>query len=435
MRNSILLIIISALLIPVYASLPRIGVVLLNTDTNCPGEDLLNVVRGEFELSARFEIADIAGTELLDISIDSLIIVMRTLAADKQINVFFAIEVLAEQVQDRTFYRNDSLIVEREVSIELLGRFYSSSGVLLGSISEIRTRGETPPTLVDRRTMILDCAENMTERAIFELFPIEVNFVTEGTSPVHLPAGTEQGIEKGMVMYVIASTSEMPSSEDDYNLLRSRALLQITSAGPYESEGQLLAGYLAEGGNVVAIEHGPPANIAVSYLVMKPSVITGTNDFEVPDLLHRYRISISSAKWGLSFNGGFVFDGMENISALGIEFLAGSRIPLVSPQLALRLSAGGEMTFLMQETVSDTLTSTSALAMTGLVDLDLEYMFSSHLGLCIGCEGMYGFGGDTWGAVQNDIGEIIEVTDDDLYYTQYRYNGFSMHAGLIYMIF
>ncbi len=439
MRNTLLVILISALLIPAYASLSKIGVVLLNEDANCPGEDILNVVRGEFDISGRFEVADITGTELLGVPSDSLIIVMRTLAADEQIDVFFAIEILPEQVEDRTYYRNDSLIVERNITIELLGRFYSSNGALFGSLSEARSEREVPPVPADRRHLTLDCAEDITERALFELFPIEVNFVAVGTSPVQIPAGTEQGLFKGMVMYVIATTSEMPDTEDDYEYLRSRALLQITSIGSNESEGHLLAGDLAEGGNVVAIEHGSPADISVSYLLMKPDVLLGDSvpaDFELPEYLQKLRVSVSTAKWGLSFTGAFAFGGMEHISSLGIDFLVGSRIPLASPELALRLSCGGEMTFLLQETLNDSLTSTSAFAMTGLVDIDLEYMFSSNLGIFLGGEGMYGILGDSWGDVENtESGRIRAVGDDELYYTKYRYNGFSVHAGLIYMIF
>ena len=156
---------------------------------------------------------------------------------------------------------------------------------------------------------------------------------------------------------------------------------------------------------------------------------------EEPGLSSGIRFSAATAKWGLSLGGGFTASILEYASCLGVDLNAGTRIPIGSPELGFRLTGGGEVMFLMQEVRNDSLSSdATAVSFNAKAVASLEYLFSSHLGLELGCTGILGTEAQTW-TVQEYTGNIRDADPDELYYAKLRSGPVSFHAGIFYMIF
>ena len=418
------------------AELPRIGVVSFDTDDFAPDDIILEAVRGELIRSGRFEVADLDSVAYLDVSPDLLIDRLRTIASDENLDIFLALEIPAAEEYDRTVFRNDSLITYRSITVDVLGRFYSSTGTLIGTIRNTVSREEMLPFAPDRYRLALTCAEQLAARSILELFPLEVTFTASDSQIFNIPVGREQGISSGMIMAVVAASSGIPDEISDYESLRSRGLLQISDVGNAQSTARLLSGHLVNGGTVTAIEQSAPAILYMEYNLLSMKVehgegLEGTDS----EWSSNIRLGVETGKWGLSFGGGLRAGGLEHSSSLGIDLLAGTRIPLFSPSLGLRLFGGGEVIFLMQDIRSDTLSSSSnAVCVAAIADASLEYLFSDNVGVQFGISGILGTAADSW-TVQEYSGKVRDANPDEIYYTKMEYGPFSIHTGLIYMIF
>ena len=418
------------------AALPRIGVVSIDTDDFAPDNIILESVRAELIRSGRFEVSDLDSAAYLNVSPDSLINRLQTIASEENLDIFLALEINAPEEYDRTVFRNDSLITYRMVTVDVLGRFYTSTGTLIGTIRNTVSREEMLPFAPDRNRLALLCAEQLAARSILELFPLEVTFTASDSQVFSIPIGREQGISNGMIMAVVAATSGIPGEISEYESLRSRGLLQISNIKNTQSSARLLSGYLVNGGTVTAIEQSAPAIVFIEYNLLSMQAehgegLEGTDS----DWSNNIRLGVETGKWGLSFGGGLRAGGLEHSSSLGIDLSAGTRIPLSSPSLGLRLSGGGEVIFLMQDVRSDTLTSSSsAICVAAIADASLEYLFSDHLGIQFGISGVLGTAADSW-TVQEYNGRVRDANPDEIYYTKMEHGPFGFHAGLIYMIF
>ena len=119
-RSAIVMLFITGTL---SATLPRLAVVSIDFDEFAPDTVLIGKVNVELAESGRFQIVDLGDDSFLDTSPDSLLSSLRTLAAERDIDVFLALEILSPEESDRTVFRNDSLITYRTVSVDVLGRF------------------------------------------------------------------------------------------------------------------------------------------------------------------------------------------------------------------------------------------------------------------------------------------------------------------------
>ena len=70
----------------------------------------------------------------------------------------------------------------------------------------------------------------------------------------------------------------------------------------------------------------------------------------------------------------------------------------------------------------------------GSTDASMEYLFSSHLGIQFGISGVIGTAVDSW-SVQEYSGKVRDANPDEIYYTKMEHGPYSIHAGLIYLIF
>ncbi len=420
----------------VHAELPRIAVISIDFDEFAPDSAMLDAVRQELSSSGRFQVADLGDDSFLQTRPDSLLESLRVLAADNDIDVFMAIEILAPEVNDRTVYRNDSLVTVREVSVDALGRFYSSEGNLIGTLRNTVSRQGTVPIVQDTESMAeLSCRE-LAARSILEVFPMEVTFTASDEQVFQVPLGRINGIRKGTTMAVLAVTSGIPDDPAEYEMLRSRGLIQIMDVGENSSSARLLSGRLVDGGTVTALEQSAPAIIYLEYVGSLLSVEKGTGLGPDEDLWSSgVRLGVETGRWGLSFGGGINAGTLQHASNIGVELLAGTRLPLHSPSLTLRLSAGGELSFLMQDVRADYISSSAtAFAVSALANATLEYLFSDHLGLQVGVDGAFGTVADSW-TVQEYTGQVRDAEPDEIYYTSLKRGPVGVHAGLTYFMF
>ncbi|MCK4807413.1 MAG: hypothetical protein KAT09_07190, partial [Candidatus Aegiribacteria sp.] len=335
-----------------------------------------------------------------------------------------------------TVFRNDSLVTYRTVSVDVLGRFYSGAGNLIGTIRNTVKREEILPYSPDGYRLAFLSSEELASRAILELFPIEVTFTASDSEVFTVPMGWDQGISKGTVMAVVASSTGIPVSFSEYEQLRSRGLLQIMETRRSQSTARLISGRLIDGGTVTAIEQSAPAILFLEYCGFMMSVKPGAGlEDDNAEWSNNVRIGIETAKWGLSFGGGVTAGGLEHSSLIGIDLQVGTRIPISSPSFGLRLTAGGELAFLMQDVRSDLLSSSAtAISVAAVADATMEYLFSGHLGFQFGVSGVLGTAADSW-TVREYSGNIRNAEPDELYYTELKQGPAGIHAGLMYFIF
>jgi len=421
----------------VSASLPRLAVVSIDLDEFSPDDLIIASVMTELEKSGRFQIVELGEDAYLNPSADSLMYSLKTLAADRGIDVFLAMEILHPEETDQTIFRNDSLITYRTVTVDVLGRFYSSTGTLIGTIRNSVTREEMLPYSPDLHRLASLSAQQLASRSVLELFPLEASFTASDSKVFSVPLGTDQGIENGTVMAVVASSfSGIPDDITGYEELRSRGLLQIIEAGTTQSTARLLSGRLIEGGTVTAVEQSAPAIMFLEYGGSMMSVEPGEG-IQKDDLNwnSNLRLGVETGKWGMSLGGAITAGGLEHSSMIGVNLQAGTRIPLSSPSLGLRLTAGGEIAFYMQDVRSTLLSSNAtAISVSAVADAALEYLFSGHLGVQLGVTGYFGSTADSW-TVQEYSGNVRDAEPEELYYTELKPGPAGIHAGLIYFIF
>jgi hypothetical protein len=432
-RSAIFTLLITGVL---SASLPRLAVVSIDFDEFAPDSVIICEVTEELSESGRFQLVELGEDAFTNTTPDSFINYLRTLAADHGIDIFLAMEILYPEESNRTVFRNDSLITFRTISVEVLGRFYSSTGNLIGTIRNNVTREEALPYSPDKYRLATISARELASRAVMELFPMEVTFTASDSEVFTIPLGSDQGIRNGTIMAVVASSFGIPDNIIEYQQIRSKGLLQVIEVGNTHSTARLLSGYLTDGGAVTAVEQSAPAIIFLEYsncwISSKPGAGLNNDDTE---LSNNIRLGAEMAKWGFSLGGGATAGGLEHSSIIGIDLQAGSRIPLNSPSLGLRLSAGGMLTFHMQDVRSQELSSNAtAISVSAIADATMEYLFSGHLGFQFGVTGILGTSASNW-TVQEYAGQVRDAEPDELYYTELKQGPVGIHAGLMYFIF
>lgn len=433
-RSAVIMLLLSAA--AVHAALPRLAVVSIDIDDFSPDSAIIAEVADELQSSGRFQMVDLGDESYITVSPDSIMEAFRTLAADNRVDVFLALEVLYPEQTDRTVYRNDSLITFREVSVNVLGRFYTSSGNLIGSLQNSVSREEVLPYAPDPHRLAVLSARELASRSILELFPMEVTFSASDAETFTVPLGTAQGISKGTVMAVVAICSGIPDDVSTYENLRSRGLMQIMDAGQSESTARLLSGSLVSGAEVTAVEQSAPASLFLEYNGTMMDVQAGEGLPEENTVWgNNVRLGVQTAKWGFAFGGGINAGGLEHSSLIGVDLQAGTRIPVSSPALGLRLSAGGEMAFHMQDVRSDIISSNAtAFSIAATADATMEYLFSGHLGVQVGVTGLLGTAAKSW-TVQEYTGNVRDAEPSELYYTELKQGPVNVHAGLMYFMF
>lgn len=416
---------------------PRLGIVVLESP---PGIEILGVedaVALEFEETGRFDPSILPDSLLAPGSSGNLIPDLMELASVSNLNVILAISVRPVEETERFSTPGDSLVRTVVTTVSVSGRFYSSSGTLLGAVDESASSETSLPMTADLQSLAESAASSLGERAILEVFPLEARFTAGGGSVVELPSGTVSGIHEGMYMYAVASAAEIPTTPEGYELLHSRGLLQVVSAGETSSRARLLTGNLVPGGPVTAVEHGAPASIRVSWEVL-PMDLEQEADSIQPDesgVLNSVTLGVSSFRWGLVISGALHAGAMENLSNVGVSFELGWRIPVSTPSLALVLGAGGEVDFMVQDVVADYLVSDgTAMAFGGLGNAALEYLPSDHLGLSLSLGAFLGSNADSW-TVQTQSGEVREAEPSELHYSTAGFSPVRFSAGLYYLIY
>jgi hypothetical protein len=432
-------------LIPVaaaFASVPKLAVVPHLIAELYPAEEMITVIETVLDRSGRFEIVQV------DASTDSsgpggnLSYYLRELAASEGIDFFLLVDCSDPLERERTVTGGDTLTTWMTMTVDVSGRFYTSSGALIGAIRETGTAEGFVPLSPDAARIAIRASQNMAERSLLELFPIEVSFIVSSGPLYEIPEGSIAGLRRGMILSLVAKAPDgIPDSPDEYDMLRSRGLLQVTEISQSTGRGRLLAGRLVNGGQVIAVEQGTPALISMEYHAM-PSPVEEVENSEQSSplkktiLMSYVNIGGATCKWGLGFGGSLSTGTSDHVSSVGIRFTAGPRIPLRSPSVALRLSAGGETTFFMQDVRNDSLSSSTAtsVAFGAIAKVDLEWLFSDHLGFSAGVTGRLGSRADSW-TVQDEQGYTREALPWEIYYSSIEQGIVSARAGLFYIIY
>jgi hypothetical protein len=434
--------VVLAVLSPVSASLPRIAVLPHRISERYPADEMVAEVVSVLENSGRFELVDAEIPSDSAGPLGNLPFFLRDLASESAIDLFLLIDCGDPMEMERTVTGDDSLITYMTLLVDVSGRFYSSSGSLIGSIRETGSGEGQAPYLPDAGRIAVRASRELAERALLELFPVEISFVV-GDGPVYeIPEGGLAGLRKGMILSLVATSPEgFPEDLETYDMLRSRGILQVTRITPETSSGRLLSGELVEGGEVVAVEQGSPAIITLEYHAI-PSPVERVEDSGQLEpvsetvLMSRLNAGGETCKWGLGFGGAITTGTADHVSTLGIRLTAGPRIPVSSPSLAFRFSAGGEATFYMQDVRNDTLSSSTATSVSfgAVADAELEWLFSDHLGLSAGATGRIGSDADTW-TVQDENGYTRDALPWEVYYSRIDPGAISARAGLFYVLF
>jgi hypothetical protein len=416
---------------------PRLGIVVLESP---PGIEILgaeDAVALVFEETGRFDPSILPDSLLAPGTSGNLIPALMELASVSDLNVILALSIRPVEETERFSTTGDSLVRTVVTTVSVSGRFYSSSGTLLGAVDESASSETSLPLTADLQSLAERAASALGEKAILQVFPLEARFTAGDGSVVELPAGTVSGIHKGMYMSAVASAAEIPSTAEGYALLHSRGLLQVVSVGETSSRARLLTGNLVPGGPVTAVEHGAPASVRASW-EMLPMDLEQEADSTQPDesgVLNSITIGVSSFRWGLVISGALHAGAMENLSNVGVSFELGWRIPVSAPSLALVLAAGGEVDFLVQDVVADYLVSDgTAMAGGGLGTASLEYLPSDHLGLTLSLGTFLGSNADSW-TVQSESGEVREAEPSELNYSTVGFSPLRLSAGMFYLIY
>jgi hypothetical protein len=215
--------------------------------------------------------------------------------------------------------------------------------------------------------------------------------------------------------------------------------MQITGAAANSGRGRLIAGSLVDGARVTAVENSTPGILSLSYVVLPTEVVPGDNlageEAETSRLVNQAEFTGGTCKWGLSLTGTMLSAVIPRMSTIGIRGEVGTRIPLSSPSLALRIGVGFEACYLNQNTRADSISASANTAtVAGTVSADVEWLFSSRFGLQAGCTGRIGPSADKW-TVTDWRGYNRDAHPGELYYAEVKQPPVSFSAGLSYMIY
>lgn len=418
------------------ASIPRMGLAILDCPAGIDPSLLLEVMQECVAESGRFE-----PVVMPDSSVslhDNLISDIQSLASDQSLEFLCMLTVRPpEEEPPRTSWRGDSLFESRRTTVTVSARFYTSSGDLVGTDEESAWAETEAPLVPDLDGLAAGAAARLCDGMLLRVFPVEVGFTASVGGLQDIPAGSVDGLRTGMFLSAVASASEIPVTPEGYEHLRSRGLLQVVRCDEGGSRARLLAGRLAPGGPVTAVEQGAPALLRAGWAGFPVELEEGAEqeDFSGSGMLSFVRLGLDSYRWGLCFGGSLMAGTMENLSAVGVELRAGPRIPVAAPVLALRLTAGGMVDFLVQEVAVEYLaTDASSVTAGGLAEACLEYLPASHLGLSASVGSFLGLPADSW-TVQEASGQAREAGDDELYFSEVALEPFWLSAGIYYLIY
>lgn len=392
-----------------------------------------------FEQSGRFEVIDVSSHA--DYSGDPIDQTLRlqAMASDFGVDLFMLLDVSLPDI-DVDHGSAGTLAVTRNTSINVTGRFYTSSGTLLGSIREREYSGSlTSSTEVDTKVLALRGVRQVVERSLAEIFPYEFSFVITGGPEFSVPMGYANGVEKGMVFVIIAESEGIPHSAIEYDRMRSHGVLQITNCTETSSSGRAISGTLVSGSQVTAIENSSPGILSLNYALLPTEVVPGVNligeEAETSRLVNQAEFTGSTAKWGLSLSGSLLSGVLPRMTSIGIRGEVGTRLPLASPSLGLRLGTGFEAAFLVQNTRSDSVTaSANTTTIAATASANLEWLFSSRFGFNLGCVGRFGTDASGWN-VTDYLGQNREAESHEVYYYEMKQPPVSFTLGLTYLIY
>ncbi len=422
-------------------NLSRIAVIPVFSDAmeNYDAEELKTAAEGVFIRSGRFEVVDASLHSEYQLSPDDQNLRLRAMAADLNIDMFMLLDVSSPHT-DVSHGTADSLFVTKNTSVDITGRFYTSEGSLLGSVREKKYSGSLPgSTSVDLESLASQGVTQVAQRGLNEIFPYEFTFTVAGGPVFSIPMGTENGIDKGMVFSVVALSQGIPRSAEEYRQLSSHGILQILNSTEHSGTGRLIAGKMVEGARVTAVENSTPGILALSYAVLPTEVVPGDNltgnEAETTRLANQAEFTGGTCKWGFSLTGTLFSGIMPRMSSIGIRGEMGTRLPLSSPSLALRVGAGFEACYLTQNTRADSISASANTAtIAGTASVNLEWMFSSRFGIHAGGVSRFGSSADSWN-VTDWTGYNRDALPGELYYAEIKQPPISFSAGLSYMIY
>ncbi|HOG55161.1 MAG TPA: hypothetical protein PKV37_07125 [Candidatus Fermentibacter daniensis] len=360
------------------------------------------------------------------------------LCAAYSLDAVLALSIPEPDVESVTVTFGDSLSSTGRTKVSATGRFYSSIGSLTGTVSESvvhesRFSGAEP----DIDAMASGAALSMLEEAMLELFPAETRFIAGSGSRISLPAGSGAGFSEGMFVSLVAVAPSIPRDVSQYDLLRSRGVAQVMSCTEDGATALLLSGALAPGGEVVALERGNPASVAVGWESAPMSLVQGAESpepFDDARSMNRVRITVSSLRWGFCYGGSLFAGVMENLSSFGVDLQAGWRLPVSAPRLAARLDAGATVDFMIQDVAEDSLASDATSAIFGgYASCGLDFLASDRLGLTLSALAFAGTEADSW-TVQDRYGRNREAFPSEVYYSGVKRDPLSLRAGFFYLI-
>lgn len=417
-------------------NLPSIGVVPLSEGTyDLPA---LAARAGErYEASERFNYTDLTRDPGFTGDAGSLVYRLREMAASLGVDAFMVLDV-GKPVYDSPAPHHplDTLPSRTRTSVEVAARFYTSDAVLLGTLRETMiTEAESPC----HQTLAMRGVDLLVTRSLLEVFPIELTFRVEGGPVYRLPAGHDDGIRKGMVFTLVARSAGIPQSRAEYEGLRSRGIIQITGVSAGTSTGRLITGKLTGGSLVTAVETSSPANIFLQYAAVPVDIVPGsglTGDEARSDrVMNQLELGGWTSRWGLAFGGALVSGVLPRMSTIGVRGSAGARIPISSPSLALRLEAGVETDFLIQDTRADTVSaSANTVIFSATAGAGFEWLFSSRLGIQGTAAASFASRADNW-TVQDRRGFSRNALPGEIYYAEVKPAVISGRLGLFYMAF
>lgn len=389
-----------------------------------------------YEAGGRFRVTDLSEHPGYSGPPETLAYRLREMAASSGVDAFMVLDVGTPGYDSGFASVADSLVATRTTSIDVAARFYTSDAVLMGTIRET-VRGEG--FVSSQQVLALRGVEAVVSRSMLEVFAMELTFEV-GEGPLFtLPAGTDDGIRKGMIFSLVARASGVPQSRAEYERLQSRGILQITGASRNSSSGRLISGMLVRGSSVTAIETTSPANVFLQYAAVPVRIVPGDGltGEEASDsrIMNQLEIGGWTSRWGLAFGGALVSGVLPRMSSIGVRGSLGARIPLSSPSLAFRVEAGVETDFLIQDTRADTVSaSASAVVFGASAGVGLEWLFSAHVGLQGGVSAGITSRADSW-SVQDWRGFNRDAKPGELYYAEVAPRAVTGRLGLFYMIF
>ncbi|PIE52611.1 hypothetical protein CSA37_05115 [Candidatus Fermentibacteria bacterium] len=436
---SLLLLVFAAGVQAEETNLPGIAVIPVFNDQEFSREELVSAAEAVYANCGRFRVVDVSEHELYVWNHEEQTSNIQIIAADMSVDMFMLLDVSA-RVPEMIPGMGDSLFAATRAGLDLTGRFYSSSGTLLGSIRESRSwQSSSGSTSSDMYRQAENGVTRVAERSLIEIFPYEFSFVAEGGPQVTMPVGTSGGIRRGMIFSLVARSTGIPRSSQEYRALGSHGLLQITGVSASESTGRLISGHIVEGASLTAVENSSPAMIGVSYAALPTEVEPGEGlsgeEAETSRVLNQAEFTGATAKWGFTLGGGIFSGVLPRMASIGIRGEIGTRIPLVTPKLALRATVGFEASLLSQNTRADSITSTAtAGSFAGTGALNLEWLISGRFGVYTGARGRIGTTADRW-SVKSWTGYNRDAYDNEVYYSEVRQSAVSFAAGLTYLLF